>query len=129
MTNNTIHRLLSYFIALVWVINGLLCKVLNLVPRHRQIVASLLGEDYAKPLTLFIGLLEIGMAIWILSRLKTRVSATVQILVVATMNILEYSFVPDLLLWGKANALFALIFILVIYYNEFYLNRRLGQQT
>lgn len=129
MTNNTIHRLLSYFIALVWVINGLLCKVLNLVPRHRQIVASLLGEDYAKPLTLFIGLLEIGMAIWILSRLKTRVSATLQILVVATMNILEFSFVPDLLLWGKANALFALIFILVIYYNEFYLNRRLGQQT
>ncbi len=129
VTNNTKHRLLNYFIALVWMVNGLLCKVLNLVPRHKQIVASLLGESFAKPMTLLIGLSEIGMAIWVLSRWKTRVNTILQILVIATMNILEFAFVPDLLLWGKANALFALMFILVIYYNEFYLNRRLGQQA
>jgi len=28
-----------------------------------------------------------------------------------------------LLLWGKLNSLFAFIFILVVYYNEFYLNK------
>lgn len=129
MTANTKHKLLSYFIATVWIINGLLCKVLDLVPRHRQIVASILGEEYSKPLTLLIGFSEIGMVIWMLSRFKTRLNAAIQILVIATMNVLEFTLVPNLLLWGEANAIFAFMFILLIYYNEFHLNKKLGQQT
>lgn len=45
------------------------------------------------------------------------------------MNTLEFILVPDLLLWGKANAIFAFILILVVYFNEFYLNKQLDQQT
>jgi hypothetical protein len=30
----------------------------------------------------------------------------------------------DLLLWGKLNALFAFLFVLVVYFNEFYLNKK-----
>ncbi|EMS33047.1 hypothetical protein C943_00324 [Mariniradius saccharolyticus AK6] len=41
---------------------------------------------------------------------------------VAIMNILEFVLVPDLLLWGRYNALFALLFIGLVYYNEFVLN-------
>src|SRR5688572_10761350 len=107
MTSNTIHKLLTYFIAAVWVANGLFCKVLNLVPRHQQIVARILGDDYARPLTLLIGLSEIGMAICILSGIKSRLNAMLQILIIATMNILEFMLVPDLLLWGKVNSIFA----------------------
>lgn len=129
MTEGTKHKLLNYFIAIVWFANGLFCKVLDLVPRHRQIVASILGDDYAKPLTLLIGFSEIGMAVWILSRRWTRLNAALQIFVIATMNILEFTLAPDLLLWGKANAIFAFMFILLIYYNEFYLNKKLAQQT
>jgi hypothetical protein len=44
-------------------------------------------------------------------------------LIIATMNTLEFMLVPNLLLWGKANSIFALILILVVYYNEFYLNQ------
>ena len=128
VTNSTTHKLLTYFIASVWIVNGLLCKVLNLVPRHRQIVASILGEEYSKPLTILIGLSEIGMAIWILSRFKTRLNANTQILIIATMNVLEFTLVPNLLLWGEANAIFAFMFILLIYYNEFHLNKKLGQK-
>jgi hypothetical protein len=128
MTSNTIHKLLTYFIAAVWVANGLFCKVLNLVPRHQQIVARILGDDYARPLTLLIGLSEIGMAIWILSGIKSRLNAILQILIIATMNILEFMLVPDLLLWGKANSIFAFAFILLIYYHEFYLRQKLAQQ-
>lgn len=124
MANNRIHTILTYCIAMVWMANGLFCKVLNLVPRHEQIVARILGETYARPLTLAIGLAEIGMAIWVLSRIKPRLNAVIQMAVVATMNTLEFFMVPDLLLWGKLNAFFAFLFVLLIYYHEFHWNKK-----
>jgi hypothetical protein len=123
------HSALNYCIAAVWIINGLFCKVLNLVPRHELIVAGILGNNYSKPLTILIGLLETGMALWILTNIKTRFNAIVQITVIAVMNILEFILVPDLLLWGKLNSLFAFLFILVICYNEFYLNKKKVHQS
>ena len=56
-----LHKLLTYLIAAVWFINGLFCKLLNFVPRHQQIVAQILGEEYAVILTKLIGVAEIGM--------------------------------------------------------------------
>ena len=122
-------RLLNYLIASVWIINGLFCKVLNLVPRHQEIVARILGNDHARLLTLAIGLSEIGMAVWILSGIKRRLNAIAQIITIATMNMLEFILVPDLLLWGRFNALFAFLFILLIFYIEFYGRNKLAQQT
>jgi hypothetical protein len=55
----------TYLIANVWVINGLVCKVFNLVPRHRAIVARILGQRHARGRTILIGLLEMAMAVWI----------------------------------------------------------------
>jgi DoxX-like family len=124
MIKTRIYTLLTFCIATVWIANGLFCKVLNLVPRHEQIVAKILGSDYSKPLTILIGFSEIIMAIWILSRYKSKLNAIAQILVVATMNTMEFILVPDLLLWGKFNSLFAFLFILVVYFNEFYLNKK-----
>ena len=63
-----------------------------------------------------------------LSRVKSRLNATAQIVIVATMNTLEFILVPDLLLWGKLNSFFAFLFILVVYYNEFHLNKKINQQ-
>jgi len=117
------HRLLTYLIALVWLANGLLCKVLNLVPRHAAIVARILGPAYAGPLTRLIGLAEIGMAIWLLSGIKRRWCVLAQMGLVAVMNTLEYVLAPDLLLWGRANALFAGLFVALLYYYEFVLPR------
>ncbi|WP_461399149.1 DoxX-like family protein [Flavitalea sp.] len=105
-------------------INGLFCKVLNLVPRHREIVGNLLGLKYANSLTLLIGFLEIAMAIWILSNIRSRLNAILQIVIIATMNVIECIAVPHLLLWGYYNGFFAFLFILLIYYNEFYLNSK-----
>jgi uncharacterized membrane protein YuzA (DUF378 family) len=129
MTDRTINKLLTNLIATVWVANGLFCKVLNLVPRHQEIVARILGADYSRILTILIGLSEIFMAIWILNKIKSRLNAIAQIAIVATMNTLEFLIVPDLLLWGKLNSFFAFIFILVVYFNEFYLNKKLSHQT
>ena len=112
-------KVVNIFIALVWLINGLYCKVLNYVPRHQLIVARILGDDYAGILTRMIGISEIGMAIWILTRIKRRLCAITQILVVATMNIIEFVLAPDLLLFGRVNIFIAFIFIIVIFLHEF----------
>jgi len=71
----------------------------------------------------------VGMAIWILSGFRPRLSAILQILTIGTMNILEFVLAPDLLLWGRANAFFALLFIILIYYNEFSLNKKPVEQV
>ncbi|GAB2665451.1 hypothetical protein GCM10027036_18750 [Flavihumibacter cheonanensis] len=112
-------RILEVVIALVWLVNGLYCKVMNGVPRHEAIVAKVLQLQEARVLTLLIGLAEIGIAIWIFSRFKSRLAAIVQMLLVATMNLLEYLLARDLLLWGSWNSVFALLFIALIYFTEF----------
>lgn len=116
-----INKLLNYCIAAVWLVNGLFCKVLNLVPRHQQIVARILSEQYSAMFTKAIGFAEIGMAAWVVAALWPRLNAVTQIAIIATMNVLEFILVPDLLLWGRLNLLFACLFILVIWYNTFYL--------
>ncbi len=124
LRNIVLHKIFTYCIAAVWLANGLFCKVLNLVPRHQLIVGQILGEQNSKTVTVLIGISEIIMAIWIVSGYKSRLNANVQILVVATMNIIEFIVVPDLLLLGKLNSFFALLFILVVYLNEFHLYRK-----
>lgn len=115
-----LHKPLSYLIALVWLINGLFCKVLNLVPRHQEIVETILHLQDGRALTIAIGLSETLMAIWIVSGYRSKLNAILQIIVIATMNILEATYAPNLLLWGSWNGLFAFLFILVIYINEFH---------
>lgn len=108
---------LNFFIAIVWISNGLFCKVLNLVPRHQEIVARILANDQARLWTLLIGFAEVGMAVWILSGIMTRLNVLTQIMIIAIMNVLEFILAPDLLLWGRFNLLFAFLFILLIFYK------------
>ncbi|MEP6795220.1 MAG: DoxX-like family protein, partial [Saprospiraceae bacterium] len=58
MNKKASHKILTYFIATIWVANGLFCKVLNLVPRHQEIVARILGNNHSRLLTFLIGLSE-----------------------------------------------------------------------
>ncbi len=125
------NKVFLYFISIVWLANGLFCKVLKLVPRHQEIVAKILSLNHyhSRIITIAIGISEIIMAIWILSRFKTKLNAILQIIIIVTMNAMEFFLAPDLLLWGKANSLFAFLFICLIYYNEFYLGKKLFQQS
>jgi hypothetical protein len=111
----------------VWFANGLFCKVLNLVPRHQQIVANILGAQHARLFTVLIGTSEICMGIWILSGFYKRLNALMQIAVIAVMNTLEFLLVPDLLLWGKFNSLFALLFCCAIAIDHFYIAKNLEE--
>jgi len=115
----TAKHILTFGIAFVWLINGLFCKVLNLVPRHQLIVSRILGGEYSGIATKLIGVSEILMFIWILTGIKKRLCALLQVVVIATMNIIEFIFAPDLLLFGKFNIVLASVLIAVILINEF----------
>jgi len=123
MLNKTINFLIIYSISAVWIVNGLYCKVLNFVPRHDQIVSRILDISISRPITISIGILEIIMGLWVLSRLKSNLNAIVQIVIVLVMNVLEFLLVPDLLLWGKLNICFAIVFITIVYFANFKLNK------
>ncbi len=125
MEPSTTAKIINYFIATVWLVNGLFCKILNLVPRHQEIVANILGQEHSRFLTIAIGISEVLMAVWILSGIRSRLNTILQIVVIAVMNTLEFILVPGLLLWGRFNALFALLLILVIYYHEFHLKPKI----
>ncbi len=119
MKQTRTYKTLIILIAIIWMINGLFCKILNLVPRHREIVAEILGETSSSTLTIAIGILEIIFALWIFLDYKSKLHAILQIIVVLTMNIIEFFIVPDLLYWGKFNIIFALAFVSLIHYTYF----------
>jgi len=116
-------------VALVWLINGLFAKVLGLVPRHEDIVARMTGEASADVVVVLIGLGEIALAMVILWGRYPRALAILQISLVVLMNILEVWRAGDLLLWGKANAAFALSFCVLVYYHGIILGGRLGHNS
>ena len=129
MKTNQVYQIITYFSSLVWLANGLLAKVLNLVPRHQEIVGRILSQEYSRPLTFMIGISEIIMALWILRPVDRKFTVMVQVCTVSVMNCIEFILVPDLLLFGRLNALFALLFIILIYSNELLLNRTSLQQS
>lgn len=110
---------INYFIALVWLLNGLCCKVLNYVPRHQAIVGSILGEEHARFFTFLIGLGEIFIAIWILSGFKKFTCTWAQIAIVTLMNVLEFLYAKEFLLIGRLNFVFAGLFLVIVYMNTF----------
>ena len=129
MTIKRLHIYSTYLIASIWFINGLVCKVLNFVPRHEEIVGTILGFSFSRHFTFIIGVSEIIMSIWILSRFKPKLNATLQIILIIFMNLLEFIIVPNLLLWGRFNSIFALLLISFIYFNEFILSKKLKIQA
>ena len=111
--------MITYFIALVWFLNGAIAKVTGFVPRHQQIVERILGSVYKRPITIAIGIAEIGMCIWVLSGILPQLNALTQIAIILLMNIIEQYVCPDLLLWRRWNLLFAVAFCCITYYNTF----------
>lgn len=110
---------LRILFAAVWLVNGVWCKILDGVPRHREIVARILGEEHALLLTRLIGIGEVFIALWILSGIRWKWSCVSQIALVALMNVIELILVPDLLLFGRFNSLVALAYICLVAWAGF----------
>jgi uncharacterized membrane protein YphA (DoxX/SURF4 family) len=107
------------FFSLVWLVNGVWCKIMDGVPRHREIVARILGEEHSLLLTRMIGVGEVVMALWILSGIRWKWSCAAQIAAVVMMNVIEFIVAPDMLLFGRINSLVALAYIMVVAWAGF----------
>ena len=110
---------LNYLIAAIWLANGLFCKVFNLVPRHTEIVERILLDHGSRFMTVLIGFGETLIAGWILSKNSPRTCAIIQAILIVTMNIIELTLTPDLLLFGIWNGVLALILVILVLINGF----------
>ena len=118
------NKILSFLIASVWLMNGLYCKILNQVPRHETIVASIFNNEYSRQIIILIGFLEVCLSIWLFTKYKQKLATILQIFLVLVMNIIEFIIAKELLLWREYNIVFALIFITTVYLNGFYFNKK-----
>lgn len=92
------HLFLRILIGSVWVFHGMYSKLLDGIPRHRAIVARVLGEELAAPATMAVGVAEILLGLWAFSHRFPRACAAVQTLAILAMNTLEIVRAPDLLI-------------------------------
>jgi len=88
-------------LATVWLVHGLYNKLLDGSPRHLAIVHSVpgLGGAAGRYVLVGVGVAEVFIAAWMLSRRAPRTCAAVQTVILLTMNVLELKFARELLLW------------------------------
>lgn len=100
----------------IWIMFGLVFKVLDVVPRHREIVAVVLGEGVAGPVILLVGVAETLMGVWVLSCIRPRLCAAVQTAAIVTMNALELSLARHLLLSPLLMVCANVVFLTMVWY-------------
>jgi hypothetical protein len=84
-------------------------------PRHRAIVGRVLGAEWAVPVTMAVGALEVMLGLWALSRWRRRECAWVQTLAIAAMNTLEIARARDLLISAPGMLLLNATFLAVVW--------------
>ncbi len=75
-------------IALVWLYQGLWCKVLGQAPRHQAVIASVpfLSPAAGHWALIALGLLESVIALWVLWGRRLRLAAILQTALLVAMN-------------------------------------------
>lgn len=112
-----LHLALRILVGSVWVFHGLYSKLLDGIPRHRRIVARVLGDDVAGAATGAIGVLEILLGLWAVSHRRPRTCAAVQTAAIVAMNSLEIARAPDLLISAPGMLLLNAGFLGIGWYN------------
>ena len=92
------------FVAGIWLVHGLYNKLLGGAPRHLAIVQAVPGLAGAagEYMLAAVGVFEVAVAAWVLSRRAPRLCALTQTAVLLSMNLVELSFARHLLLWPAA---------------------------
>lgn len=120
LTTDRIHVLSQIVIAAVWVFHGLFSKILGGIPRHRLIVARILGDRLARPMTGIIGGLEVMLGLWALTGFAPVECAAVQTLAIVAMNTFEIVLAGDLLISAVGMVALNLGFLAVIWHWAFF---------
>jgi SAM-dependent methyltransferase/uncharacterized membrane protein YphA (DoxX/SURF4 family) len=85
-------------VALVWLYQGLWCKLLGRCPGHQAIVQAVpgLAGRSGEVVLAGLGAIEVGLAVWVLSGWRPRLAAAAQTLLLVGMN-------GGGLLWGREH--------------------------
>jgi hypothetical protein len=89
-------------IALVWLVFGGLFKALGALPRHRRIIARVVGEQRAGPVLRLVAVGEISIGLWMLYGRHLVACVAVQSVAIVIMNTLELRYARNLLLSPRA---------------------------
>jgi uncharacterized membrane protein YphA (DoxX/SURF4 family) len=81
-------KLIRASIALVWLYQGLWCKLLSRALNQKAVVATVpfIGADGARTVLLALGLIECSIAAWVLSGKRLRAAAFAQTALLVAMN-------------------------------------------
>jgi len=100
----------------VWFVFGSIFKVIGAVPRHREIVAAILGNDIAPLITVLIGLAETTLGLWFLIGFLPRTCAIFQTVAIVSMNALELVYARTLLLAPVPMVILNAVFLALVWY-------------
>lgn len=114
--SETCHILAQITIGSVWVFHGLYSKILNGIPRHRQIVGKILGTAIAPMATRIIGLLEVLLGVWVFTGWQPIGCAAVQTAAILAMNTLEIIFAREFLISAIGMVILNLAFLALIWH-------------
>lgn len=105
-------------LAAVWLVHGLYNKLLGGSFRHLAIVQAVpgLGGAAGRLALTGVGLLEVGIAVWMLSRRAPKTCAAVQTVMLLSMNVLELTFARHLLLWPAGLVPLNLAFLALVWF-------------
>jgi uncharacterized membrane protein YphA (DoxX/SURF4 family) len=104
---------------IVWFVFGSIFKVVGAVPRHREIVAEILGDDIAPLITVLIGLAETALGLWFLVGFLPRTCAIFQTVAIVSMNTLELIYARPLLLAPVPMVILNAVFLALVWYAAF----------
>jgi uncharacterized membrane protein YphA (DoxX/SURF4 family) len=94
-------KLIRLSIALVWLYQGLWCKILGGMPRHEAVIAAapFIGPASARTALIALGLAECCIAAWVISGQRMRQAALAQTVLLLAMNaagtIWAWRLIPD----------------------------------
>ena len=111
-------RAVRYVVAGVWLTHGLYNKLLSGSPRHLAIVQSVPGLSGAagSRMLVAVGVFEVAVAVWVISRRAPRLCAVTQTGVLLSMNALELTYARPLLLWPAGLVPVNLLFLTAAWY-------------
>lgn len=80
--------LITGAVAAVWLYEGLWCKLLRGEPREFEVVKAVprYGARFGVPFLLGLGIVEVGIAAWVLSGIAPVVCAIVETVLLITLN-------------------------------------------
>jgi hypothetical protein len=76
-------------VAAVWLYEGLWCKLLRGEPREIEVVKAVprYGERFGVPFLMTLGVVEVSIAVWVLSGAEPFLCALAQTVLLVTLNI------------------------------------------